>query len=77
MDGENSGKPYQQMDNLEVFPIFLEGHPYVFNKNGHIKMECRYITYSAMPDIQLGNESNSCAGLPPSPAITGVKCQLL
>ena len=28
MDGENNGKPYEQMDDLGGFPIFLEGHPY-------------------------------------------------
>ena len=27
MDGENNGKPYEQMDDLGVFPLFLEGHP--------------------------------------------------
>ena len=29
MDGENNGKPYEQMDDLGVFPLFLEGHPYL------------------------------------------------
>ncbi len=24
MDGENNGKPYEQMDDLGVFPLFLE-----------------------------------------------------
>ena len=24
MDGENIGKPYEQMDDLGVFPLFLE-----------------------------------------------------
>ncbi len=24
MDGENNGKPYEQMDDLGDFPIFLE-----------------------------------------------------
>ena len=24
MDGENNGKPYEQMDDLGGFPIFLE-----------------------------------------------------
>ena len=27
MDGENNGKPYEQMDDLGVFPIFLVQHP--------------------------------------------------
>ena len=28
MDGENNGsKPYEQMDDLGGFPLFLEGHP--------------------------------------------------
>ena len=26
-DGENSGKPYEQMDDLGGFPIFLVQHP--------------------------------------------------
>ena len=29
MDGENNGKPYEQMDDLGVFPYFWE-HPYFF-----------------------------------------------
>ena len=29
MDGENNGKPYEQMDDLGVFPLFLECHPYL------------------------------------------------
>ena len=29
MDGENNGKPYEQMDDLGGFPIFLVQHPYV------------------------------------------------
>ncbi len=24
MDGENNGKPYEQMDDLGVFPVFWE-----------------------------------------------------
>ena len=29
MDGENNGKPYEQMDDLGGnVPLFLEGHPY-------------------------------------------------
>ena len=28
MDGENNGKPYEQMDDLGVFPLFLVQHPY-------------------------------------------------
>ncbi len=28
MDGENNGKPYEQMDELVGFPIFLGWHPY-------------------------------------------------
>ena len=28
MDGENNGKPYEQMDDLGVFPLFLGWHPY-------------------------------------------------
>ncbi len=27
MDGENNGKPYEQMDDLGVFPYFWK-HPY-------------------------------------------------
>ena len=27
MDGENNGKPYEQMDDLGGFPIFLGWHP--------------------------------------------------
>ncbi len=27
MDGENNGKPYEQMDDLGVFPLFLVQHP--------------------------------------------------
>ena len=30
MDGENSGKSYEQMDHLGVFPRFLVQHPYIF-----------------------------------------------
>ncbi len=31
MDGENNGKPYEQMDDLGgyISPLFLEGHPYL------------------------------------------------
>ena len=29
MDGENNGKPYEQMDDLGGFPIFLETPIYV------------------------------------------------
>ena len=33
MDGENNGsKPYEQMDDLGVFPIFLETPIYNLNK---------------------------------------------
>ena len=28
MDGENNGKPYEQMDDLGGFPIFLVQHPF-------------------------------------------------
>ena len=28
MDGENNGKPYEQMDDLGGFPIFLVQHTY-------------------------------------------------
>ncbi len=28
MDGENHGKPYEQIDDLGGFPIFLVQHPY-------------------------------------------------
>ena len=30
MDGENNGKPYEQMDDLGGFPLFLVQHPYMF-----------------------------------------------
>ncbi len=33
MDGENNGNPYEQMDDLGGFPIFLEGHPYWIHPN--------------------------------------------
>ena len=33
MDGENHGKPYEQMDDLGDFPIFLGWHPYGTNNN--------------------------------------------
>ena len=29
MDGENNGKPYEQMDDLGVFPLFLVQHPFL------------------------------------------------
>ena len=33
MDGENNGKPYEQMDDLGgKNPLFLEGHPF---SSGH------------------------------------------
>ena len=28
MDGENNGTPYEKMDDLGGFPIFLVQHPY-------------------------------------------------
>ena len=30
MDGEHNGKPYEQMDDLEGFPIFLETPIYIY-----------------------------------------------
>ena len=33
MDGENNGKPYEQMDDLGGFPIFLETP--IFFENSH------------------------------------------
>ena len=30
MDGENNGKPYEQMDDLFFFPLFLVQHPHLF-----------------------------------------------
>ena len=29
MDGENNGKPYEQMDDLGGKPLFLVQHPYI------------------------------------------------
>ena len=48
MDGENNGKPYEQMDDLGGFPIFLETPIYIslFMKN-----------HSSTP---LGLEKNTC-----------------
>ena len=34
MDGENHGKPYEQMDDLGgCFPLFSECHPYDYLSN--------------------------------------------
>ena len=31
MDGENKGKPYEQMDDLgEFFPLFSQTHTYIY-----------------------------------------------
>ena len=35
MDGENNGKPYEQMDDLGGFPIFLVQHPNGFPKGSY------------------------------------------
>ena len=32
MDGENNGKPYEQMDDLGGFPIFLETPTFLFDE---------------------------------------------
>ena len=29
MEGENNGKPYEQMDDLEVSPLFSVQHPHI------------------------------------------------
>ncbi len=34
MDGENHGKPYEQMDDLGGFPIFLETPIYLHLQSG-------------------------------------------
>ena len=37
MDGENNGsKPYEQMDDLGVFPLFLVQHPYIVHSLGFL-----------------------------------------
>ena len=37
MDGENNGKPYEQMDDLGGKPpLFLEGHPYIASKQAFL-----------------------------------------
>ena len=43
MDGENKGKPYEQMDDLGVFPSFLGWHPYETAKLDKFlhQIECR------------------------------------
>ena len=38
MDGENTGKPYEQMDDLGVFPLFLETPtPNSFGSSNHLQ----------------------------------------
>ena len=34
MDGENNGKPYEQMDDLKVFPLFLETTKWIWVGGG-------------------------------------------
>ncbi len=37
MDGENNGKPYEQMDDLGGFPpLFLVQHPSKFTNESHV-----------------------------------------
>ena len=38
MDGENNGKPYEQMDDLGGPPLFLVQHPHTWNTIGTLRM---------------------------------------
>ncbi len=49
MDGENNGKPYEQMDDLGDFPIFLVQHPV----GDWFKQQVRHSEKIAATDFQL------------------------
>ncbi len=42
MDGENNGKPYEQMDDLGGFPLFLETPIYTWNLKHSFVMNGRF-----------------------------------